>query len=246
MIESHIGDHINTNYILSQISNSLNVEPIKRSETINYRPSNLLEMTPTERTQMFSKFGVQSDVAEIVARGGLNVQDPAAAEQQAQAEDNDMLDGKPRAVGVGDNHQVHIETHTQLMQTEAWAHLPDVVKTLVTQHVHDHIVALQSMAPSPGLQPRTNGDIPATTQIFQKNPNQGGAQQPVAKAAMNPQDPTPRPAMSHEMLQHSGAVKNNIASERMMQKQADDQAKEQAKAQSPLATKKKPKSSKKT
>jgi hypothetical protein len=221
-IDQHIVAHINLSYELSQISNSLNVEAIKRSESYMVRTDSIDALTPNEATQYMSKFGIQSDRAEIVARGGLTVQDPTTAEQQAQGEDMNMMNGKPCAVSPWDNHQVHIETHTQLMATAAWPTVPDVIKTLVTSHVNDHITALQTFNPMPGLMARPGYDSPVNAQVFPAKPGANGP----AKA--NPKQPPvvaggQRPLMPHEHVQPKGAVDNQLAKEAAMQKEESAQ-----------------------
>lgn len=222
-ILDHYDQHINQNYQLAMISASMNVDPIKRSEAIMYRPNNFAEMTPTERTQIFGKFGVQSDAQAIQMRGGLNVQEPAAAEQQAQLEDTEMLDGTPVMISMGDNHKVHIETHSQVMQTPAWDVLPDVLKRNFDRHINQHMTALEALAPTAGLVQTEGSDIPNKPQIVQP---------PVKtnQAAMNPENPTPRPLMPHEAIQHKGAVINQRATEAMQVQQAQEQAAQAAKA----------------
>lgn len=231
-IEDHIAKHINMSYQLAQISAALNVEPIKRSESFMFR-QDINSATPIERTQSFAKIGVQSDAGEIQKRGGLFVQDPAQAEQQAQKEDMAMLDGLPQMISVGDNHQVHIETHDQIMGSAAWEQLPEVVKNLFNSHVKQHEDAAKAQAQTPGLVPGLNFDIPNQPQIFTDH------------AAQNPENPTPRPLHPNELLQPKGAVDNQRASEGMAVKEAQAAQKQAEKAKAPAAKTKKPMAKKK-
>lgn len=233
-IDQHISAHIGLQYQLSQISNSLNVEPIKRSESYMVRTDSLDSFTPNEATQWASKFGIQSDRAEIIARGGLTVQDPATAEQQAQGEDLNMMNGKPCAVAPWDNHEVHIQTHSQLMDTAAWTTMPKLIQQLVQNHINDHIKALQTFNPMPGMLARQNYDLPLQPQVFKDQP-QGN---PVNQAAVDPENPTKRPLMNHELIQHKGAVDNQMATEQAAQRQAMDQARSET-ATNPKPAKKK-------
>lgn len=257
-IQDHYAKHIELSYQLAMISASLNVEPIKRSENVMLRLGELAQLSPIERTQMFSKVGVQSDAAAIQMRGGLHTQDPAAAEVQAQQEDVEMMDGTPVMISLGDNHKVHIETHSQVMQTPAWDLLPQVVQRAFDQHIQQHMTALEAQAPTPGLVPGPGSDVPNQPQVIQTDqlkqaeqaaapPQPGGAPagppppgkpMPVNKAALNPKYPAaPRPLMPHEMLQHKGAVDNQLATEKMA---AAEQQKQEQEAQKAKEAKKKP------
>lgn len=253
-IQGHYAKHINMSYQLAMISASMDMEPIKRSENVMFR-NDLAQMTPIERIQAFAKVGVQSDADAIQKRGGLNVQDPATAEVQAQQEDIEMMKGNPVMISLGDNHQVHIETHTQVMQTAAWPQFPQVLKDNFDRHIKQHMDAMQAVAPTPGLVPGPDFDVPNQAQIMQEpaiqqaeaanqqqiqqeQAQQAGGGQPVNQAALNPQNPTPRPLMSHEMVQPKGAVDNQMASEKMA---AAEQAKQEAQAQKDKEAKAKPK-----
>lgn len=241
-IQAHLTAHIQLSYQLRQIANSLNVEPIKRSENVMVR-QDLAQFTPSERTQFLSKVGVQSDVAQIQARGGLDVSDPESAEVQAQWEDTQMLDGKPVMISVGDNHKVHIETHMQIMESAAWKSLPVNVQQLFEAHIKQHQSAWQAVMSMPGLVPDANSaqllmpqvsepaGSPEPPESVPPNPRASEVIQPkqqTNQAALNPEDATPRPLMRHELLQPKGAVDNQLASEKMQVKQ--QQAAEKAKA----------------
>lgn len=228
-ILAHYDAHITQSYQLAMVAASMNVDPIKRSEAIMYRPNNFAEMTPTERTQIFGKFGVQSDALIIQQRGGTNVQDPAAAEQQAQQEDIQMMDGQPVMVSMTDNHQVHLETHMQVMESAAWEILPEPVKSVFNRHMNQHITILQSQSPTPGMVPTEGSDTPDKPQIVHPP-------LPTNKAAMTPTNPTPRPLMPHEHIQTKGAVANQRATEAMA---AQEQAKQEAAATKPKTSPKK-------
>lgn len=244
-IQEHYGNHINLNFQLAMIAASMNLDPIKRSENVMFR-QDIGQLTPIERTQAMAKVSIQSDAAAIQQRGGLHTQDPAQAEVQAQQEDIELMDGTPVMISLGDNHKVHIETHSQLMQTAAWEVAPDVVKREVDRHIQSHMTAMEALAPTPGLVPGPNFDVPNQPQVVQaptpkdgspQPPAPGARPMPVNKAALNPQNPTPRPLMPQEMVQHKGAVKNQLATEAMA---AQEQAKAEAEAQKAKEAKKKP------
>lgn len=189
-IMDHRQGHIGLSIQLSQISQAMQMEPIKRSETLMVRPTNMGEMTPIERTQFFGKFGVQSDAAQIQLRGGLYIQDPAQAEAQAQNEDVEMLQMRAIQVSFGDNHQVHIETHTQVISHPNFKLFPQVVQDLFNQHIKDHVQAMQAILSAPGLVPNDQISMPNPVRLQPQGEKQ--PQQPQPKAGQNPnQAPTP-------------------------------------------------------
>ena len=227
-IQEHYSQHINLNYQLAMIAASMNMDPIKRSENVMFR-QDIAQLTPIERTQALAKIAIQSDAAAIQQRGGLHTQDPAAAEVQAQQEDIELMDGTPVQISLGDNHKVHIETHSQVMQTPAWDVAPEVVKRSFDRHIRMHMTALEATAPTPGLVPGPDSDVPNQPQVIQApQPPQPSAPQPTNQAALNPQYPgAKRPLMPHEMIQHKGAVDNQMATEAMA---AQEQVKAEAEA----------------
>lgn len=128
-------------------------EPIRRTESISLGIKDMNGATPIERSSVFEQFNMSSDAFQIQRRGGLIVQDPADAEEQAQNEDIDLLDGKPVPISLGDNHQVHIETHSQLLETPEFIAAPPNVQQAVQSHIAAHEQAMKSLQPSPGLVP---------------------------------------------------------------------------------------------
>lgn len=215
VVMDHFSKHVQLSIFLQKRANSTNVEPIRRSLSMMIRPNNPNEFTPIERTNALGLAGIESDAAQIQVRGGLNIQDPASAEQQAHVEDMQLWDDMPVPIGLSDNHQVHIETHSQVMQTPAWDTFPAATQKVVNDHIHAHLLALKSQQMSPGLQPGANTAEAHRSTMVKTN-----------KAAMNPQDPTKRPLMPHEHIQHKGAVQNQLASESMMQRQAEEEKKQ--------------------
>jgi hypothetical protein len=183
-VMDHRGQHIDLSIQLSQIQQAMQVEPIKRSETLMIRPTSLSEITPIERTQFFSKFGVQSDAAQIQLRGGLYIQDPAQAEMQAQNEDVEMLQMRAVQVSFGDNHQVHIETHAQTMSHPNFKMFPMVVQQLFEQHMKDHVQAMQAIVSSPGLVPNDQISMPNHPMLKAQQKQQ--VQEPQPKPGQNP------------------------------------------------------------
>ncbi len=190
-IMDHRQSHIDLSIQLSQIQQSMQVEPIKRSVTSMIRTTNLQELTPIERMQLFNKTaGIQSDAAQIMQRGGLYVQDPAQAEMQAENEDVEMLQSRAVNVGFADNHQVHLETHSQVAGHPMFPYLPQVVQEMITQHIKDHVNAMKAISIEPGLIPNERTPLPnppALNDQFQSPP-------PAPKHAVQPPDhPQPQP-----------------------------------------------------
>lgn len=198
-IMDHRQGHIELSIQLSQIQQAMQVEPIKRSETLMVRPSNIGELTPTERTQYLNKFGIQSDAAQIQLRGGLYIQDPAQAEMQAQNEDVEMMQMRAVQVSFGDNHQVHIETHAQVMSQPEFKSYPKVVQDLFQQHVKDHVHAMQSIISAPGLVPNDQISMPNAVrlkgqdkEVQQPQPAQNPNQSPKGNSASQPPQVSPQ------------------------------------------------------
>lgn len=206
-IMAHYDKHINLNYQLTMISNSMNVAPITRSEIFQVRAASLGEFTPQEATQFEAKFGVQSDRLQIQQRGGVTVTNPAMAEQQAQAEDLTMMEGAPVPISIADNHQVHIETHSQLTKDPRWATVPQAVQQVLTQHIKDHETAMRAQMTTPGLVPAPNYDNPNKPSVIKQSnvkpppspqpditPVQtGGSPKKVSKLNLANAQPSPQP-----------------------------------------------------
>jgi len=116
-----------------------------------------------------------------------------------------------RAVNVSyaDNHQVHIETHAQIMDLPQYKMYPKVVQELFTQHMKDHVSAMQAITSTPGLVPNDQISMPnqpnlqpSKVQPVQPkpgtNPNQAPGIKPGSekKAPMQPQSKPVAPAVS--------------------------------------------------
>lgn len=160
LIQDHRQKHITFTIQLAQIAASQQVEPIKRSETVMLRMNKMSDTTAIERTQLLARFGIQSDAGQIQLRGGLYIQDPAQAELQAQNEDIEMMNYRQVQVSFGDNHLVHIETHSQVMDDPRFETAPDVVKQMFKQHISDHVQAMSATQVAPGLVPNDQISIP--------------------------------------------------------------------------------------
>lgn len=170
----HRMKHINFTVQLAQITASMQFEPTKRNITYMLRMAKMTDTTPIERTQLLNKVGISSDAAQIQLRGGLYVQDPAQAEMQAQNEDIEMMELRAVQIGFGDNHQVHLETHSQTMalvqaniMAQKKGELPPNVEPvsqttleLIQQHIQDHINAMRDIQLSPGLVPNDQIGLP--------------------------------------------------------------------------------------
>ena len=173
-ILDHRQQHVALSIQLAQIAASMQMEPIKRSETVMLRLNSMSDTTPIERTAFWSKFGVNSDASEIQLRGGLFLQDPAQAEQQAMAEDTEMMDMRAVHVSFADNHIVHLQTHGPMLDALLKAQkaqqsgmappgaqqVSDVVIKLFQQHIKDHTQAMLATQPSPGLVPNPQSNTP--------------------------------------------------------------------------------------
>jgi hypothetical protein len=192
-VMDHRQQHIDLSIQLSQIAQSMQLEPIKRSVTAMIRNTNLNELTPIERTQLFNKAaGIQSDAGQIQMRGGLYIQDPAQAEMQAQNEDIEMLQSRAVNISFGDNHQVHIETHSQVAADPNFVNQPAVVQEMITQHIKDHVQAMQIIQTEPGLVADANSGLPNPVQLH--NNTHQPPQSPTPPQA--PPPPIPGPPVS--------------------------------------------------
>lgn len=161
-LRDHRQKHIEFSIQLAQIKAAQQMEPIKRSETVMLRMNKMADTTPIERTQLLAKFGVNSDAGQVQLRGGLYIQDPAQAELQAQNEDVEMMDQRAVQVSYGDNHLVHLQTHSVVADAlnATDKPVPDVVKRLFAEHIKDHVNAMQATQVAPGLVPNDNVSMP--------------------------------------------------------------------------------------
>lgn len=185
-VMEHRMKHIDFTVQLAQIAASMQFEPIKRSEQINVRANSLNEFTPQERTQFLAKSGVQSDAALIQARGGLFVQDPEQARQQAMLEDNEMLVdlenpmemSKPMMVSPGDNHNVHLMVHSEAAASPGFAEQPAHAQKFLLDHIKQHEQAAQAQVPAPGLIPNDAAGRPTQPALARRPPAQPAMTQP--------------------------------------------------------------------
>jgi hypothetical protein len=187
-IMDHRSQHIDLSIQLTKISQAMQVEPIKRSVTLMERMNKMSDTTPIERTQLMNLFGLQSDAAQVQLRGGLYIQDPAQAEMQAQNEDIEMMDMRPVQVSFGDNHQVHIETHAQVVADKGFKTLPQVVQKMFMDHIKEHVDAMTAIQASPGLVPDEQVNSPPHPHL---NAAPTGQMPEGARESMRPQNPTP-------------------------------------------------------
>lgn len=206
----HRQKHVQLSIQLAQIAASMQMEPIKRSETVMLRLNNMADTTPTERQQLFSKFGVNSDTIEIQQRGGLFIQDPAQAEQQAMNEDNEMLEMRGVHVSFADNHIVHLQTHGPVLDMLLKAQkaqqngtapagakpISDVVIKLFQQHIKDHTQAMLATQPTQGLIPNENSGMP--------NPPTLPPEQPAPQKGSTPQLAETQPIKQNKQRKPQG------------------------------------------
>lgn len=158
LLRDHRQKHIQLSIQLAKISQSMQVEPIKRSETVMLRMNKMADTTAIERTQLLAGFGVNSDAGEVQLRGGLYIQDPAQAEIQAQNEDIEMMSMRSVQVSYGDNHLVHVQTHSPVLDQliaakKAGQPISDVIIGLFQEHIKDHVTAMKATQVAPGLVP---------------------------------------------------------------------------------------------
>lgn len=165
LIRDHRQQHIELSIQLAQISASMQVEPIKRSETVMLRMNKMSDTTAIERTQFLAKYGVNSDAGQIQLRGGLYIQDPAQAEMQAQNEDIEMMSMRAVQTSFGDNHIVHLQTHgpvlDQLLHAQKMGQpVSATIIKLFQDHIKDHVQDMQSTQVAPGLVPNDQISTP--------------------------------------------------------------------------------------
>lgn len=190
----HRMKHIDFSIQLAQIQSSLQMDVVKRNITYMLRMNKMSDTTPIERTQFLSKIGINSDAAQIQLRGGLYVEDPAQAEMQAQNEDIEMLEMRAVQTSYGDNHQVHLETHSQalaLAQANMMAQkqgmkvgqpVSQTTIELMQQHIKDHITDMQAIQVAPGLVPNDQISLP-------NPPNLNAPKNPAEMPSQNPSSP---------------------------------------------------------
>jgi hypothetical protein len=160
----HRRKHADLQDQISKAAAANNVEPIKRSEVINVNPKSFNEMTPVERVQLFAKFGVISDMDEIQIRGGLNVQKPEDAIQQADIENQMFAKGMAPRVSVVDDHKIHLEAHMLLKNSPDYEKLGAAQKYL-DEHIQQHQQVQAMLQTTPGLIPnsQTGSNVPDHT-----------------------------------------------------------------------------------
>lgn len=178
----HRTKHIDFSIQLAQIAASMQFEPTKRNLTYMLRLNKMTDTTPIERTQLWSKVGVNSDAGQIQERGGLYVQDPAQAEVQAQNEDIEMMEMRAVQTSFGDNHQVHLETHSQafaLAQANVMAQkkgikvnhpVSQTTVELMQEHIKDHINDMKAIQTAPGLVPNDQMSLPNPPTLTPQHP----------------------------------------------------------------------------
>jgi len=202
MLNDHRQKHIEFTIQLAQIASAQQMEPIKRSVTAMMRLNTMNDTTPIERTQLLQRLGIQSDAAQIQMRGGLYIQDPAQAERQAQNEDIEMMNHRAVQVSFADNHQVHMETHDQIISSPEFKTLPADIQKLFNEHMKDHMNAQTATQAAPGLMP--NADIAMPNQPSLNDP---GMQNPGEMPSNQAQNPNPLLAQETALTQQEDAMK---------------------------------------
>jgi len=209
LLQDHRTKHIEFSIQLAQIASALQMDVVKRNITYMLRMNKMADTTPIERTQLLSKIGINSDAAQVQLRGGLYIEDPAQAELQAQNEDIELMEMRAVQTSYGDNHQVHLETHSQalaLMQANLMAQkqgmpvqepVSETSVQLMQQHIKDHITDMQAIQVAPGLVPNDQISMP-------NKPNLNAPSNP---AQMPSQQQPPKP--TNETAPLAGAKKQN-------------------------------------
>ena len=113
-----------------------------------------------------------------------------------------MIQMRAVQVSYGDNHQVHLETHAQIMDLPQFAMYPKVVQQLFEQHMKDHVAAMKLLLSSPGLIPNDQIGIPNQPNLTpesvkppQPKPGTDPNQAPdIKKGQMQQQAPAQAPA----------------------------------------------------
>lgn len=205
-LRDHRQKHIEFSIQLAQIQTAMQVEPIKRSETLMLRLNKMSDTTAIERVQMLNKYGINSDAAQIQLRGGLYIQDPAQAELQAKNENIEMMDMRAVQTSFGDNHIVHLQTHGPVLDQliaaqKAGSPVSDVIVKLFQQHIKDHVEDMQATQVAPGLVPNDQISMPNEPNLQdQAPPGQMPQGQPTNQSntappkAPNATAPTAKPA----------------------------------------------------
>lgn len=208
ILRDHRQKHIEFTIQLAQISAAQQMEPIKRSETLMLRMNKMSDTTAIERTQLLSKFGINSDAAQVQLRGGLFIQDPAQAEMQAQNEDVEMMEMRAVQVSFGDNHLVHLQTHAPVLDlliannknldpdNPDAKRVPETVIKLMQEHIKDHVNAMQATQVSPGLVPNESAAMPNPPALNDSGPTGDRQKTPPQQAndAREQQAPISKPA----------------------------------------------------
>lgn len=205
-VRDHRAKHIDFSIQLAQIQASMQVEPIKRSETLMLRMNKMADTTAIERTQMLQKFAINSDAAQVQLRGGLYIQDPAQAEMQAKNENIEMMSMRPVQTSFGDNHIVHLQTHgpiiDQLLAAQkAGQPVSAVIIKLFEEHIKDHVTDMQATQVSPGLVPNDQTSMPPHPSLQDTGPpgqmpkaeTNATENQPAAHMTAHPPAGTPIP-----------------------------------------------------
>lgn len=151
----HRRQHADLQEQISKAAAANNVEPIKRSEVISVQPKDFASMTPVERVQLFSKFGIMSDMDEVQIRGGLNIQNPQEAVQQADIENQMFAKGNAPKVSVTDNHPVHLEAHMLLKNSPTDYDKLGSSQKYLDEHIQQHQMIQQMLTLTPGLVPNS-------------------------------------------------------------------------------------------
>lgn len=186
----HRQKHVKMSMELRKIEASMNVEPIKRSESFMVRADSTDGMTPVEKQQWYDKFGIDSDAAETQVRGGTFIQDPQEAMNQADLENKLFGEGEFPKVAPQDNHQVHYEMHNALLSSDEFQALPKSQQQRAQEHVNIHARFLQNSKPQAGLVPTTETGIPIPSHTINTK-GMKKANRKMAKAAPAPQAPAP-------------------------------------------------------
>lgn len=156
----HRSKHIKMKISLAKLAASMNVDKIKRQETMMVRANSTGEMTPIVQQQWWDKFGIEADSAEIQARGGTDVQDPTEALAQAHAENMLMAQGHPAHVSPGDNHIVHGEQHDAYISAPEFMVLPKSAQQRINEHRKQHDVAAKTAVAVRGLIANSETGVP--------------------------------------------------------------------------------------
>jgi hypothetical protein len=196
-LQDHRMKHIDFSIQLAQIQSALQMDVVKRNITYMLRMNKMSDTTPIERTQLLSKIGIQSDAGQVQLRGGLYVQDPGQAETQAQNEDIEMMELRAVQTSYGDNHQVHLETHSEALaaaqsnmaaQKQGIKVKEPVSQTtieLMQQHIKDHIEDMRAIQVAPGLVPNDQEGLPNHPSL---NAPQNPAEMPSQNEPVHPKD----------------------------------------------------------